>query len=123
MSHFGGVYLKRHGCVIVSVNPRETSILGSECYPSLTDIPGSVGLVDVFRAPDAVPEIAQQALDIGAGYLWLQYGVISEQGISLAEQGGLNVVVDWMSESGTWPVSWPDALVGVQNQRDLRTTP
>ena len=76
------------------VNPRETSILGCECYPSLTDIPGPVGVVDVFRAPEAVPEIAQQALDIGARYLWLQFGVISEEGIAIAEQGGLQVVVD-----------------------------
>ena len=93
-SHFVGFYLKRHGYDIVPVNPRETSILGCECYPSLTDIPGSVGVVDVFRAPEAVPEIAQQAVAIGARYLWLQFGVISEEGIAIAEQGGLSVIAD-----------------------------
>lgn len=93
-SHFVGYYLKRHGYAIVPVNPRETAILGCECYPSLTDIPHPVGVVDVFRASDAVPEIATQAVDIGARYLWLQYGVISEEGIRIAEEGGLDVVVD-----------------------------
>ena len=93
-SHFVGFYLKRHGYEIVPVNPRETSILGCECYPSLTDIPEPVGVVDVFRAPEAVPEIARQAVAIGARYLWLQFGVISEEGIATAEQGGLDVIVD-----------------------------
>lgn len=93
-SHFVGYYLKRHGYDIVPVNPRETSILGCECYPSLTDIPDPVGVVDVFRASDAVPEIARQAVAIGACYLWLQYGVISEEGIEIAREGGLDIIVD-----------------------------
>ncbi|MDE0661800.1 MAG: CoA-binding protein [Gammaproteobacteria bacterium] len=93
-SHFVGFYLKRHGYEIVPVNPRETSILGHECYPSLTDIPGPVGVVDVFRAPDAVPDIARQALAIGARYLWLQFGVISQEGIEIAKEGGIDVIVD-----------------------------
>lgn len=93
-SHFVGYYLKRHGYDIVPVNPRETSILGSECHPSLTDIADPVGVVDVFRASDAVPEIARQAVAIRARYLWLQYGVISEEGIAIAREGGLDVVVD-----------------------------
>ena len=93
-SHFVGFYLKRHGYEIVPVNPRETSILGCRCYPSLTDIPEQVDVVDVFRAPDAVPEIARQAVAIGVQYLWLQFGVISEEGIEIADQGGLNVIVD-----------------------------
>ncbi|MDE0038155.1 MAG: CoA-binding protein [Gammaproteobacteria bacterium] len=93
-SHFVGYYLKRHGYDIVPVNPRETSILGCECYPSLTDIADPVGVVDVFRASDAVPEIARQAVAIGAHCLWLQYGVINEEGIEIARGGGLDVIVD-----------------------------
>ena len=93
-SHFVGFYLKRHGYEIVPVNPRETSILGHACYPSLTDIPEPVGVVDVFRAPDAVPDIARQALAIDARYLWLQFGVISLEGIEIAKAGGIDVVVD-----------------------------
>ena len=93
-SHFVGYYLKRHGYDIVPVNPRETSILGCECHPSLVDLADPVGVVDVFRASDAVPEIARQAVAIRARYLWLQYGVISEEGIAIAEEGGLDVIVD-----------------------------
>ena len=93
-SHFVGFYLKRHGYEVVPVNPRETSILGCECYPNLTDIPGPVGVVDVFRAPAAVPDIARQAVAIGARYLWLQFGVISQEGIGIAHEGGLDVIVD-----------------------------
>ena len=93
-SHFVGYYLKRHGYDIVPVNPRENSILGCECYPSLTDMPEPVGVVDVFRASDAVGEIARQAVAAGARYLWLQYGVVSEEGIGIAQEGGLDVIVD-----------------------------
>ena len=51
-------------------------------------------MVDVFRASDAVPAIAREALEIGAKYLWLQFGVISEEGIRIAEEGGLQLIVD-----------------------------
>ena len=93
-SNFVGFYLKRHGYEIVPVNPREDEILGSKCYPSLEDIPDPVGIVNVFRDPSAVPEIATDAVSIGARYLWLQFGVISEEGAITAERGGLQVVMD-----------------------------
>src|SRR5438309_881800 len=76
-SNFVGFYLQRHHYRIVPVNPRETEILGETSYPSLRDIPFHVDVVDVFRAPDAVPGIAREAVEIGAGALWLQFGVIS----------------------------------------------
>ena len=60
-SNFVGFYLKRHGYQIVPVNPSAQSILGEPCYPSLADIPGPVGVVDVFRDPAAVPQIAADA--------------------------------------------------------------
>ncbi len=93
-SNFVGYYLKRHGYEIVPVNPRETEILGLTCYPSLKDIPEPVGIVNVFRDPSAVPELAADAVSIGARYLWLQFGVISEEGALTAKQGGLQVVMD-----------------------------
>ena len=93
-SNFVGFYLQRHGYDIVPVNPREDSIFGKQSYPSLLDIPDPVDIVDVFRDPAAVPEIAEQAVAIGAKALWLQFGVISEEGIRIAEAGGLDVVVD-----------------------------
>jgi uncharacterized protein len=93
-SNFIGFYLKRHGYTIVPVNPRESEILGAKSYPSLKDIPFPVDVVDVFRRPDAVPDIARDAVAIGAKALWLQFGVISPEGAKIAEDGGLAVIMD-----------------------------
>jgi uncharacterized protein len=93
-SNFVGFYLKRHGYRVIPVNPRETEILGEPSYPSLREVPVEIDIVDVFRQPDAVPEIAREAVEIGAGTLWCQFGVISEEGARIAEQGGLTVVID-----------------------------
>ena len=93
-SNFIGFYLKRHGYKIVPVNPREQEILGERSYASLTDIPFPVDIVDVFRRPDAVPDIAREAVAIGAKALWLQFGVISPAGAATAAAGGLDVVMD-----------------------------
>ena len=93
-SHFVGFYLQRHGYRIVPVNPRETSVLGERSFPSLLEIPFPVDVVDVFRAPSAVPEIALQSAQIHARALWLQFGVISPEGARLATEHGLRVVMD-----------------------------
>jgi predicted CoA-binding protein len=93
-SNFVGFYLQRHGYHIVPVNPRETEILGETSYASLREIPFHIDVVNVFRAPDAVPQIAREAVEIGAGALWLQFGVISPEGAETAASGGLGVVMD-----------------------------
>ncbi len=93
-SNFVGRYLLRNGYDIVPVNPREEMILGRTSYASLADIPDPVDVVDVFRKPDAVPDIARDAVAIGAKCLWLQYNVISEEGARIATDGGLDVVMD-----------------------------
>jgi len=93
-SYFVGYYLKRHGYRVIPVNPREEEILGEKCYPSLRDIPEPVDVVNVFRTPDALPAIARDAVAIGAGTLWCQFGVINEEGARIAEDGGLTVIMD-----------------------------
>ena len=93
-SNFVGRYLLRNGYDVIPVNPREETILGRTSYASLADIPDPVDTVDVFRKPDAVPEIARDAVAIGATCLWLQYNVISEEGARIATDGGLDVVMD-----------------------------
>ena len=93
-SNFVGRYLLRNGYEVFPVNPREEEILGRKSYASLAEIPGPVDTVDVFRKPDAVPEIARQAVAIGAKCLWLQYNVISLEGAEIATAGGLQVVMD-----------------------------
>lgn len=89
-----GVYLQEQGYRVIPVNPRETEILGETAYPSLAEVPVPVDVVDVFRAPDAVPGIAREAVAIGAGTLWCQLGVVSEEGARIAEDGRLTVVMD-----------------------------
>lgn len=93
-SNFVGYYLQRHGYRMIPVNPREETILGEKSYPSLADVPEHVDVVDVFRAPDALPGIAEQAVEVGADALWCQFGVINADGVRIAEEGGLDVVVD-----------------------------
>ena len=93
-SYFVGYYLKRHGYHVIPVNPREREILGEKCFASLADVPVRLDVINVFRAPDALPAIAAEAVRIGAGNLWCQYTVINEEGARIAENGGVSVVMD-----------------------------
>ncbi|HSF18740.1 MAG TPA: CoA-binding protein [Vicinamibacteria bacterium] len=93
-SYFVGYYLKRHGYRVIPVNPKESEILGEESFPSLTAVTVSVDVVNVFRAPEAVPAIAEEAAAIGAKNLWCQFTVISPRAAEIAESGGLSVVMD-----------------------------
>jgi predicted CoA-binding protein len=93
-SYFVGFYLRRHGYRVIPVNPRETDILGEKSFKSLVDVPIPVDIVNVFRAPDALPGIAEEAVGIGAKSLWCQFSVINEEGGRIAEAGGLSVIMD-----------------------------
>jgi hypothetical protein len=93
-SYFVGYYLRRHGYRVVPVNPRETEILGEKCFKSLADVPVPIDIVNVFRAPDALPGIAREAVGIKAKTLWCQFTVINEEGARIAEAGGLTVIMD-----------------------------
>ena len=93
-SYFVGYYLRRHGYRVIPVNPREREILGQTCYPSLPDVPVPVDIVNVFRAPEALPPIARDAVAINAGALWCQFGVINAEGAKIAEDGGVTVIMD-----------------------------
>jgi len=93
-SNFVGFYLQRHGYRIVPVNPREPTILGEHSFSSLREVPVPVDIVTVFRAPAALPDIAAEAVAIAAKCLWCQFTVINEEGARIAEDGGLDVVMD-----------------------------
>jgi uncharacterized protein len=93
-SNFVGYYLKRHAYRVIPVNPNETEILGEASYASLLDVPVPIDIVNVFRAPDALPTIAREAVEINAGALWCQFGVINEEAARIAEGGGVAVVMD-----------------------------
>jgi len=93
-SYFVGYYMKRHGYRVIPVNPRETEILGERSYPSLRDVPEPVDVVNVFRAPSALPGIAEDAVAIRASTLWCQFGVINLEAAKTAADAGLTVVMD-----------------------------
>jgi uncharacterized protein len=93
-SFFVAFYLRRHGYRIIPVNPREAEILGERSFARLADVPVHVDVVNVFRAPEALPGIAEQAVAIRATSLWCQFSVINEEGARIAEAGGLSVIMD-----------------------------
>ena len=93
-SYFVGFYLRRHGYRVIAVNPREQEVFGEQSFSRLVDVPVPVDIVNVFRAPDALPEIAREAVAIRAATLWCQFSVINEEGGRIAEAGGLSVIMD-----------------------------
>jgi predicted CoA-binding protein len=93
-SYFVAYYLKRHGYRVIPVNPREEEILGEKSFKNLGAVPVPVDIVNVFRAPDALPAIAREAVEIRAGNIWCQFGVINQEATHIAEAGGVSVVMD-----------------------------
>jgi uncharacterized protein len=88
-------YLQDHGYRIVPVNPNETTVLGGRAYPTLLDIPRdlTIDVVDVFRRAEHTPEVARQAVEIGAKVLWLQEDIVSDEAAAIATAGGLDVIM------------------------------
>lgn len=93
-SYFAAKYMQEHGYRIIPVNPKYPEILGEKCYKSLRDIPEKVDLVDVFRKPQDVLPIAEDAIAIGAKVLWQQLGVKNEAAAARAREAGLDSVMD-----------------------------
>jgi len=93
-SNFVGYYLQRHGYRVIPVNPRETEVLGEKSLASLAELDGPADIVVVFRAPEALPGIAAEVVENGAGTMWCQFGVVNEEGARIAEEGGVTVVMD-----------------------------
>ena len=85
-------YLMDQGYTIIPVNPGHDTILGLRAYPSLKAIPGPVDVVDVFRRAEFTVSVAEDAVAIGARAFWLQLGIINDEAVKIAEQGGLLAV-------------------------------
>lgn len=79
---------------VFMVNPRETEILGQPVYAALTDLPVVPDIVDVFRKPTDLPEVARAAVDIGAPALWIQLGLWSDEAARIGHEAGLDVVMN-----------------------------
>jgi predicted CoA-binding protein len=93
-AHYVPAHMQMHGWRIVPVNPHAATILGEPVYRTLAEVPEQIGLVDVFRPSADTPEIARQAVDVGATALWLQLGIVSEEARSIAVSAGLHYVED-----------------------------
>ena len=93
-SHYVVMYMKEQGYNIIPVNPGHNEIAGMKSFPSLLEIPRTIDVVDVFRRSEYVLSIAESAVTVGAKALWLQDGVINEDGSALAENAGLLVVMN-----------------------------
>jgi predicted CoA-binding protein len=93
-SHEVSEYMQRVGYRIIPVNPRESEVLGEKAYARLEDIPEPVDCVNIFRRPEAVPEIVDSAIAIGARAVWMQLDITHEQAAAKARAAGLQVVED-----------------------------
>jgi uncharacterized protein len=87
-------YLQSAGYRIIPVNPNETEVLDEHAYAHLEDVPEKIDIVDIFRRSEAVPEIVESAIKIGARAVWMQEGVVHEAAAQRARQAGLIVVED-----------------------------
>ncbi len=93
-SHDVAAHLQRWGYRIIPINPVLQEVLGERCYPSLAAYGKPVDIVDVFRRPEAVPPVAEEAVAVGARALWLQEGIRNDEAAARAEAAGLLVVQD-----------------------------
>ena len=92
-SHRVAAYLQQAGYRILPVNPNLAEVLGERAWASLRDIPIPVDVVDIFRRPDAVPEIVADAIAIGAKVVWMQDGIVHNAAADRARAAGLQVVM------------------------------
>jgi predicted CoA-binding protein len=92
-SHTRPRYLQSQGYHIIPVTPRGGEVLGEPAYASLSDVDVPIDVVNVFRPPDEVPDIARQAAAVGAKVLWTQTGIESDEGAQIARAAGMAVVM------------------------------
>jgi uncharacterized protein len=92
--HYVAKYLQDLGYRVIPVNPGQTEILGEKCYPSLRDIPEPVDMVDCFRRAEDIPPVVEDAIAIGAKFVWMQLGIVNEAAAQRAIDAGIEVVMD-----------------------------
>lgn len=87
-------FLEENGYNVIPVNPNLTEWKGKKCYPDLKSIPVKVDVVVIFRRPEAVPPIVDEAIAIKAKAVWMQQGIVNEEAAAKARAAGLDVVMD-----------------------------
>ncbi len=93
-SNFVAAYLVRTPMVAYPVNPAYEEVLGVKCYPSLADLPEVPDVVDIFRRPEAIPGVVDEAIAVGAKVVWFQLGLRHDEAARKALDAGLQVVQD-----------------------------
>jgi predicted CoA-binding protein len=87
-------FMQEHGFKILPVNPGLDEVLGEKCYPSLLEIPEEIEIVDIFRRPEYVDQIVDEAIRKGAKVIWMQSGIVNEVAAKKAIEAGMQVVMD-----------------------------
>jgi predicted CoA-binding protein len=93
-SNFVATYLVRTPFRVYMVNPAYDEVLGAKSYPTLADLPEVPDIVDIFRRPDAIPGVVDDAIAVGAKVVWMQLGLRHEDAARAATDAGLRVVQD-----------------------------
>ncbi len=93
-SHGVSAYMQRHGYRIIPVSPQIESCLGEKAYPSLLDVPEKIDLVNIFRRPEFVPEVVNQAIQLKVSAIWMQEEVVHHEAAEKARQRGIFVIMD-----------------------------
>lgn len=93
-SHGVSAYMQSHGYKIIPVNPNVDEVLGEKSYRSLRDVPEKIDIVNIFRRPEFVEEIVDDAIQFGIPAVWMQEEVINEKAAEKARKAGLFVVMD-----------------------------
>jgi uncharacterized protein len=88
------LYLKEQGYRVIPVNPMAAEILGEKSYPDLESVPEKIDVVQVFRKPEDVPPVVDDAIKVGAKVVWMQEGITHEEAAKKARDAGLQVVMD-----------------------------
>ncbi len=87
-------YMQSQGYRIIPVNPMIEEALGEKSYPDLKSVPEPIDMVDIFRRSELVPPVVDEAIEVGAKYIWMQDGVVHEEAAAKAEAAGIPVVMD-----------------------------
>ena len=93
-SHRVAKYLQGQGYRVIPVNPMADEVLGQKSYPDLSSVPEPVDMVDIFRRSELVMPVVEEAIQVGAKYIWMQDGVVNEDAARMAQEAGLGVVMD-----------------------------
>ena len=98
-SHSVPQYLKDRGYRIIPVNPMAEELVGQKSYPDVRAIPEAIDVVQIFRKPEEVPAIVEDAIAVGAKVIWMQLGLVHERAAKRARSAGLQVVMMYAGDT------------------------